>query len=135
LDECESICQRAFSLSADGQSRFRVQLPDSHFPPADKARGGTFTIERFTLTGVHWDKSLSFSIPAGEGCSLPPAWGTKGGEPNVNLTELIPLLIVLAVLLIAYDLSQKYLLYRLIQKAKDQEEREALLAILTNRRR
>ncbi len=53
----------------------------------------------------------------------------------MNPTEVIPLLIVLAVLLIAYDLSQKYLLYRLIQKAKDQEEREALLAILTNRRR
>ncbi|MEW6179154.1 MAG: hypothetical protein AB1522_04420 [Chloroflexota bacterium] len=112
-----------------------MQLPDSHFPPAYKARGGTFTIERFTLTGVHWDKSLSFSIPVGEGCSLPPAWGTKGGEPDVNLTEVIPLLIVLAVLLIAYDLAQKYFIFHLIQKVKDKDEREAIIAILTNRRR
>jgi len=53
----------------------------------------------------------------------------------VNLLEAIPLLIILAVALIAYDLIQKIFLYRLIQKAKDEKEREALLAILTSRRR
>ncbi|GAP06124.1 hypothetical protein ATHL_00970 [Anaerolinea thermolimosa] len=53
----------------------------------------------------------------------------------MNLTELIPLLLVFAVLVIAYDLSHKYLVFRLIQKAKDEQEREALLAMLTTRRR
>ena len=53
----------------------------------------------------------------------------------MNLTELIPLLIVLAVLLITYDLAQKYFIFRLIQKVKDQDEREAIIAALTSRRR
>ncbi|GAP11853.1 hypothetical protein BECAL_03047 [Bellilinea caldifistulae] len=87
------------------------------------------------LTGVHWDKSLSFSIPAGEGCSLPSAWGTKGGEPNVNqLLQAIPLLVIFAVLLIAYDLAQKYFILRMLKQAKDKDEREVIITLLTRRR-
>jgi len=46
--------------------------------------------------------------------------------------ELIPMLLVVTGLLIAYDIVQKYFLYRLIQKM-DEKEREAFLA-LTRRR-
>ncbi|GIV65471.1 MAG: hypothetical protein KatS3mg046_731 [Bellilinea sp.] len=53
----------------------------------------------------------------------------------MNLTELIPPLIVLALILIGYDLAQKYFVFRLIQKVKDKDEREAIIAILTTRRR
>ncbi|GIV65539.1 MAG: hypothetical protein KatS3mg046_799 [Bellilinea sp.] len=52
----------------------------------------------------------------------------------MNLLQLIPLLVVLVAVLIAYDLLQKYFFFRLIQKAKDEKEREALLAMLTRRR-
>jgi Kef-type K+ transport system membrane component KefB len=51
----------------------------------------------------------------------------------VNLNQLIPLLVIFAALLIAYDLTQKYFVYRLIKKAKDKEEREAIIAALTRR--
>jgi hypothetical protein len=51
----------------------------------------------------------------------------------MNLTEVIPLLIVFAVALIAYDVLQKYVIFRLLQQTKDEKEREALLAILTRR--
>ncbi|WP_322793323.1 hypothetical protein [Bellilinea sp.] len=51
----------------------------------------------------------------------------------MNLTEAIPLLIVFAVALIAYDSLQKFFIFRLLYKAKDEKEREALLAILTRR--
>ena len=53
----------------------------------------------------------------------------------MNLIQFIPLLIVFAALLIAYDLAQKHFVVRLIQKAKDEKEREAILAALTARRR
>jgi len=52
----------------------------------------------------------------------------------VNLIQYIPLLVIFAALLIAYDLAQKYFVYRLIQKAKDKDEREAIIALLTTRR-
>lgn len=125
--------QRVFSLSAGGQAAFRVQLPDSHFPPATTPVEGTLTGRRFTPTGVHWDRRPFVLHPGGRG-SLPPRWGTKGGG-NVNLIQFIPLLIVFAALLIAYDLAQKHFVVRLIQKAKDEKEREAILAALTARRR
>lgn len=52
-----------------------------------------------------------------------------------QLLQAIPLLVIFAVLLIVYDLAQKYFVFRLIQKVKDKDEREAIIAILTNRRR
>ena len=52
----------------------------------------------------------------------------------MNLIQHIPLLVIFAALLIAYDLAQKYFVYRLIQKAKDKDEREAIIALLTTRR-
>ena len=51
------------------------------------------------------------------------------------LLHAVPLLVVFAAILIAYDIAQKFFVVRLIQKAKDEKEREAILALLTTRRR
>ncbi|GIV65172.1 MAG: hypothetical protein KatS3mg046_432 [Bellilinea sp.] len=52
----------------------------------------------------------------------------------MNLIQIIPLLVIFAALLIVYDIAQKYFIFRLFQKAKDEKEREAIIALLTTRR-
>jgi hypothetical protein len=53
----------------------------------------------------------------------------------VNLLQAIPLLVILAGLLIGYDLAQKYFFLRMLKQAKDKEEREVIITLLTTRRR
>ncbi|WP_157235496.1 hypothetical protein [Bellilinea caldifistulae] len=52
----------------------------------------------------------------------------------MNLLQAIPLLVIFAVLLIAYDLAQKYFILRMLKQAKDKDEREVIITLLTRRR-
>jgi hypothetical protein len=52
----------------------------------------------------------------------------------MNLIQYIPLLVIFAAILIAYDMAQKYFIFRLLKQAKDEKEREAIIALLTTRR-
>jgi hypothetical protein len=123
-----------FSLSAGGKSRLSGAIPGQPFSTGNHARG--WDLNRQT---VHAHRrplgQLPFvPHPGGRG-SLPSRWGTKERKEvvQVNLIQYIPLLVIFAALLIACDLAQKYFVFRLIQKAKDKDEREAIIAALTRR--
>ncbi len=49
-------------------------------------------------------------------------------------SELLPTLLTCALILIGYDLAQKAFIFRLLQKAKDEKEREAIIAAFLTRR-
>lgn len=50
------------------------------------------------------------------------------------LHEALPNLLVLVALLLLADITQKYFVFRLLQQAKDEKEREAIIAATTRRR-
>ncbi len=52
-----------------------------------------------------------------------------------TLATVLPALAVLALILVLSDFAQKWFLLRLIREARDEKEREALLAVMANRRR